>query len=341
MAVASHSSIIPYLPGALAEWSRSGEVALPLPSLENFEGAFLVIDASGFTRVASRLSRQGGVGVERISEVLTDFFTNLGALVETEGGVVFGFEGDALLAGWRCDGDPLPSSLLRCCGCALAIRGRLKDWRVDDQTLQMRMSIGAGTIQLLHLGHETRRCCLLPAGEAVEQATALVPRTDANEILVSSQAWPLIQTYCEADPHGDGVMRLIRVNANLARAAPREFSDVPLRDLSSYLPRALRTGLRSSLPEWGGELRIVTVAFIKASLTEKKPSSLMDLNCALLSIEHITDDYGGELLEVAKGTDGLDALQRIVESWREHRSRIFQTAFPSRFEPVAGQERVA
>ena len=40
-------------------------------------------------------------------------------------------------------------------------------------------------------------------------------------------------------------------------------------------------------------------------------------------------------------TDGLDALQRIVESWRAHRSRIFQTAFPSRFEPVAGQERVA
>ena len=122
MAETSLSSISPYLPGALTEWSRRCEVPLRLPAVESFQGAFLVVDVSGFTRIANRLSRQGVTGVERISEILTDFFTNLVAAVETEGGLVFGFEGDALLAAWRRVGEPLPTLLLRCCGCALSIR---------------------------------------------------------------------------------------------------------------------------------------------------------------------------------------------------------------------------
>lgn len=40
-------------------------------------------------------------------------------------------------------------------------------------------------------------------------------------------------------------------------------------------------------------------------------------------------------------TDGLDALQRIVESWRERRSRMFQTAFASRLDLAGERERVA
>ncbi len=41
-------------------------------------------------------------------------------------------------------------------------------------------------------------------------------------------------------------------------------------------------------------------------------------------------------------TDGLDALHAIVEGWREHRTRMFQTAFGSgNAEQSAGRERVA
>lgn len=40
-------------------------------------------------------------------------------------------------------------------------------------------------------------------------------------------------------------------------------------------------------------------------------------------------------------TDGLDELYRIVENWREHRSRMFQTAFPRSADPLAERERVA
>ncbi|MGA7545862.1 MAG: adenylate/guanylate cyclase domain-containing protein, partial [Methyloceanibacter sp.] len=215
MTDAGLSNISPYLPGALSEWSSCAEAARPLPSIEHFEGVFLVVDISGFTRLTGRLSRQGGAGVERISQILTDFFSDLVALVEAEGGVVFSFEGDALLAGWRRDVDALSSLLLRCCGCALAIQRRFKHWKADDQKLQTRMSIGAGEIQFMHLGDDARRCHLLPAGEAVEQATSVIVSADADEILVSREAWQLIHEFCEAEPHKDGSVRLLQVNAEL------------------------------------------------------------------------------------------------------------------------------
>lgn len=308
MAEASLSSITPYLPSALTEWSRRRELPLKLPTVESFEGAFLVVDVSGFTRIASRLSRQGGTGVERIGEILTDFFTNLVSAVETEGGLVLGFEGDALLAAWRRDVDPLPISLLRCCGCALSIKRRFREWKAEGQTLQMRMSIGAGTIELMHIGDDAKRCYLLPTGEAVEQARMLLPRTDTDEILVSSESWPLIENSCEAESRRDGTTRLVNIHVDLPpRPASNDTSAAPPCDLANYLPRALKAGLSSSLPDWVGELRIVTVAFLKISLEESAwcPGNI---NQVVSTVERKIDDHGGEILEVANNARQLDLL---------------------------------
>jgi class 3 adenylate cyclase len=298
-----------YVSGALTEWSCFAQTARSLPSIEYFEGAFLFVDISGFTRLAGRLSRRGGAGVERISEILTDFFTSLVAFVEEEGGVVFGFEGDALLAAWRRDAEALSLSLQRCCGCALEIQQRFRNWKVDDQKLQMRMSIGVGEIQLMHLGSAAGRCHVLPAGEAVEQATSLSVSADTDEILVSREAWPLIRERCEAEPRKDGTMRLMRLKTECSRhvTSKQSCSAIPTRDLSNYLPRALLARLNSSLPDWVGELRVVTLAFVNISFGEKT-LSLADLNNTFLKVERNIDYLGGEILDTSINRHGLEIL---------------------------------
>lgn len=298
-----------YVSGALTEWSCFAQTARSLPSIEYFEGAFLFVDISGFTRLAGRLSRRGGAGVERISEILTDFFTSLVAFVEEEGGVVFGFEGDALLAAWRRDAEALSLSLQRCCGCALEIQQRFRNWKVDDQKLQMRMSIGVGEIQLMHLGSAAGRCHVLPAGEAVEQATSLSVSADTDEILVSREAWPLIRERCEAEPRKDGAMRLLRLKTECSRhvTSKQSCSAIPTRDLSNYLPRALLARLNSSLPDWVGELRVVTLAFVNISFGEKT-LSLADLNNTFLKVERNIDCLGGEILDTSINRHGLEIL---------------------------------
>jgi len=64
MTDAGLSNISPYLPGALSEWSSCAEAARPLPSIEHFEGVFLVVDISGFTKLSERLARHGKEGAE-------------------------------------------------------------------------------------------------------------------------------------------------------------------------------------------------------------------------------------------------------------------------------------
>jgi class 3 adenylate cyclase len=303
------NSSIKFVSGALIEWSSLAQSARSLPAIEYDAGAVLCVDISGFTRIAGRLCRRGGAGVERLSEILTEYYTNLVAAVEERQGVVFGFEGDALMAGWRGNAGDLCFPLFKACHCATEMLGRCKDWNIDDQNPQMRISIGAGEIQLMHLGDATRRCYFLPGGAAVEEARALIVSADANEILISEENWSLVRDRCEGEAHKQGAIRLLRSKVDLVDdLGLRESHSISsIRDLSNYLPRALRARLSSLFPNWIGELRAVTIVFLKISSKENALSAA-GLNTTLKKIERNVDSVDGEILEVALSKDGLELL---------------------------------
>lgn len=304
---AGSSNTIRYVSGALVEWSDLTRSECSPPSIEHLEGAFLFVDISGFTSVASRLSQEGGEGVERISEILTDFFGQLVVLVEKEGGVVFGFEGDALMAAWRWDAADPSWALKQCCGCALEIQWKFGGWNAGGQTLKLRVSIGAGEIELVHLGTPTHRCYFLPAGEAVEQAMALVPLANPSEILISDEAWLSVQDICEAKVQKNGAVRLLRLKEPHHRDVDVRHNGASSGNLDCYLPQALRAYLNSALPNWVGERRSVVIAFIKV-LFAGKNVPLADLNQMLITIEKGVESLGGEILEVSASKDGLETL---------------------------------
>jgi class 3 adenylate cyclase len=304
---AGSSNTVRYVSGALAEWSDLTQSECSLPSIERLEGAFLFVDISGFTSVASRMSQEGGEGVERISDILTEFFGQLVSLVEREGGVVFGFEGDALMAGWRCDAAD-PSWVLRqCCDCALEIQWKFGGWNANGQNLKLRMSLGAGEIELVHLGTPTHRCYFLPAGDAVEQAIALVPSANPSEILISHEAWLSIQDTCDADVQKNGAVRLLRFKEPHHRDPHVRRRTAPSGKIDCYLPQALRARLHSALPNWVGELRYVAIAFIKV-LFAGRTIPLSHLNEILLTVERNVEGFGGEILEVSTSKEGLETL---------------------------------
>ena len=304
---AGSSNTVQYVSGALAEWSELTRSECSPPAIERLEGAFLFIDISGFTSVASRLSQQGGKGVERISDILTEFFGQLVSLVEREGGVVFGFEGDALKAGWRCDAADPSRVLKQCCACALEIQWKFGGWNANGQNLKLRMSVGAGEIELVHLGSPTHRCYFLPGGDAVEQAMALVPSANPSETLISHEAWLSIQDLCDAEVKNNGTVRLLRFKEPHHDDAHVGHRVDPLGNIDCYLPKALRARLNSALPNWVGDLRYVTIAFIKV-LFANKAISLSHLNEILLKVESRVEGFGGEILEVSTSKEGLETL---------------------------------
>jgi class 3 adenylate cyclase len=304
---AGSSNTVRYVSGALAEWSDLTRSECPPPSSERLEGAFLFVDISGFTSVVSRLSEEGLEGVERISNILTEFFSQLISLMEREGGVVFGFEGDALMAGWRCDAADPSWALRQCCGCALEIQWKFGRWNANGQNLKLHMSVGTGEIELVHLGVPTHRCYFAPAGEAVEQAMALVPSAKPSEILISHEAWLSIQDLCDAEVHKNGAARLMRLKEPHHREPHVRHRTVPSGNLDCYLPQVLRARLNLALPNWIGELRYVAIAFIKV-LFAGRTVALPDINKILLAVERHVECLGGEILEVSTSKDYLAAL---------------------------------
>src|SRR5437868_14890616 len=72
----------------------------PAPTVDRFDAAVLVVDLSGFSSIAERLSRRGSRGAEDLKDLLNLFFGPLVMLVEQHGGDIITFPGDAVLAIW-------------------------------------------------------------------------------------------------------------------------------------------------------------------------------------------------------------------------------------------------
>ena len=67
------------------------------PASFPLEGAILFIDMSGFTPLSERLGEAGMLGVEALSRHLNDYFGPIVALIESHGGDIIKFAGDAIM----------------------------------------------------------------------------------------------------------------------------------------------------------------------------------------------------------------------------------------------------
>ena len=82
--------------------------------------SLLFIDISGFTPLSARLSEQGSVGIENLSNVLNEYFAAQIALLTDHGGDIIKFAGDALIVMWEENrADTRPLSCLRAAQCAM------------------------------------------------------------------------------------------------------------------------------------------------------------------------------------------------------------------------------
>src|SRR5262249_57887012 len=80
-----------------------GRASAAACSAEWIRGAVLMVDLSGFSALAERLSGRGARGAEDLKDLLNAFFGRLVDLVDAHGGHVLGFPGDGALVLWPDD----------------------------------------------------------------------------------------------------------------------------------------------------------------------------------------------------------------------------------------------
>jgi class 3 adenylate cyclase len=89
----------PYLPSLAIDWPDHGG-----SRWQRLEGSMIFVDVSGFTSMSERLARQGKVGAEEVTAVISDSFDHLLAVAHAQGGSLLKFGGDAQLIFFTSNG---------------------------------------------------------------------------------------------------------------------------------------------------------------------------------------------------------------------------------------------
>src|SRR5581483_10500991 len=98
-----YETLASYVPALIVRRHTANPAPIAKAIGEQFPGALLFADISGFTPLTERLSQRGPAGAEDLSTILNDAFGRLTATIAEHGGDTVKFAGDALLALWPAD----------------------------------------------------------------------------------------------------------------------------------------------------------------------------------------------------------------------------------------------
>jgi len=185
-----------YVPALITRRLALDPKPIETPLSQRFPAAVLFADISGFTALTERLARRGPAGAEELTQLLNAYFSQLINHINTYGGDVVKFAGDALIALWpvtNADGQPaagqLPLMTRRAAQCSLEIQQHLNDYPVaEDVRLSLKLALGAGEVLTMHLGGGDGHWEFLVTGAPLLQVGAAGDDARAGDIMLSAEA---------------------------------------------------------------------------------------------------------------------------------------------------------
>ncbi len=231
-----------------------------------FDTALLFADISGFTALTERLAEQGPGGMEQLTQILNAYFGRLISTINSHGGDIIKFAGDAMLAVWPAvDGAALAECQRAALQCGLAAHAALRDFKAPDGTkLALKIAVSSGPLRSYHIGGKLGRREFTVTGPALTLAGDAGGECPPDELVCHKSAWLLVAEHFDAEDIGQHSM-LVKASRASALIAPLEFPVVEndvLAELKSYIPGAVHSRLSTGQGAWLGELRRVSVLFI-------------------------------------------------------------------------------
>lgn len=226
------------------------------------EGSMLSADISGFTALSERMSAQGRIGAEQLSEIMSACFTGLIDAAASFGGDVLKFGGDALLVLFRGVDHQRRAAL----GAASMQHALAASAAARRSALTMSVGVAVGPFDVFVVGSERRE--LLVAGPAADRVIRLEGAAGRGEILVSSQIADAVGPTMVTGEHDDGFILDpdLLLADHVSEATP---GDVPVAaaasdDLEQFVPPPV-AGQLDAFAQLGGEHRVATVGFLMIS----------------------------------------------------------------------------
>ena len=221
---------------------------------ETFAAAVLFADLSGFTSLTELLAETGSEGLEELTRLLNESFSQIIGRIEAEGGDVVQFSGDAITAVFSAEDAPLPMATRRAFQAGIAVQQTMQrigtlHTSAGEVTLGIKVAIGAGEVTAVMVGGVLNRWHYAIMGDPLRQIMVAENLAERGQIVLSPEAEAVIlQEAVEAK-----ALRPLAWAYNLTTAESA---------LRLFIPRAVHSWLSEGLHEWIGVFRPMTVLFI-------------------------------------------------------------------------------
>jgi class 3 adenylate cyclase/tetratricopeptide (TPR) repeat protein len=327
-----------YVPKLIQKRVAADPSPIESPVSEDVQAVVLFADISGFTSLTEKLAETGPAGVEAIANILNQYFGQLIDIIHNYGGDVVKFAGDAVIAVWtivpedgalfgQTQGKPDPVSradqwqwTMRAAECAIEIRRKLSNYRVENENLYLKLAISTGNISTTHVGGVFNRWEFLLTGNPLVEVGIANNLANADDILITPSAWRLIRNDCEADviefelkesiAQGGQLFSLNKPSSIFANPEEPKISDGAESSLRPYIPGAIINRLTAGQGSWIAELRRVTVLFINLPDIDQATKLSEAQNLARL-IQRAVYRYEGSINKINVDDKGITIVAAL------------------------------
>ena len=303
-----------FVPNLLLQRTLEDPQPIHKPTAYRVQACVFFADISGFTAITEQLVEQGPEGVEILTDLLNDYFGQLIDLINSNGGDVFKFAGDALTALWTVGGETvsLSDAAHRAASTALQVQKALRNYKTPQgHILSLKIGLGTGDIFSTHIGGQLKRWEYFLTGQPMEQAGLAESIARPGEVILSPPAWEHIRDKANGISGGDGHIILERIHP----PAPFALNTVRLAEgsekaLQAYIPGAILQRLSAGQEKWLSELRSVTVLF--ANLPEIHSETPIDRGQEImLALQERLYRYEGSVNKVSVDEKGVTLVAAL------------------------------
>ena len=284
-------------------------------------GAVLFADVSGFTRLTEIITNTLGTrrGAEVLTAQLNRVYDALIAEIESLGGSVITFAGDAALC-WFAETGERPSAALRAVVCAFALQEAMRQFSAvalpdgTTTTLAIKVTVAYGSVRRFAVGDVSIRRIDVLAGSTVARTAMAENLAHPGEVLVDQaiisalESVPEITEWREDEPSHErfAVLRPLRERVDALIASP----NLPLNEtlLKPWVHGALYERLGIEGDTFLTELRPVVAMFVRFHGIDLDSDDASDkLDHFIGRVQQILARYDGALL----GVDRLETREVI------------------------------
>lgn len=302
-----------YVPRHVADDILRNPGESPIGREQRFDVVALFADVSGFTAMSEALAQFGRAGTEDLTTILNSYFRPMIELIESYGGVVGKFGGDAVTVLFPYTVASQMTASGRAVQCALEMQANMQRYeaiqtRAGAFSLAMKAGLAMGPVLCTSVGDPAIRLEYIIAGQVLDLCADAEHHATKGEVVIHNGLLKHVPDVNMVEERGNfsKVSQVLHPVEKEPLAQVEETIPSGLATFAAYLHPAIAQRISAGQTGFIDEHRRVTVLFVRFDGFDydTDPEVCCKLQHYLASVIQIVHRYDGYLNKVDMGDKG-------------------------------------